>query len=340
MKSIIGICGFGYSGSGALLDFLKDYKDICVKDELEFSMVYTPDGIEDLYRAISLYPSRYWSSDSSIRRFIQLANWRKKSYDKLTNGQYSDLLASYLDRIIQTSWIGSTSVHVYQDSNVEYFFFQKLLRQLIVRWESNFGKIPFRTKPQKKMYYSSLKESEFVKISRQFITYIIESLSLTSDTIVLDQPFAANFPEKSFPFFENPKAILVTRDPRDTYILAKQHLGLTGTFIPTDNVDAFICYYKGLMDSVHIDNKQKVMIIPFEDLVYKYEETKLKIENFVGCKVLRDNIESKKFNPNISINNTQLFLKHPQYEDDVCKIEHYLSQYVYNYCCPIKIGID
>ena len=331
IKSVVGVCGFGYSGSGAVLDMLKSYSDISVLDDIEFSLVYTPDGIEDLQRNISLFPSRYWTSDSALRRFIQLTKRKKKYLDELTGGTFTSLLNEYLNKIIQIKWKGSTSVHVYQEAGVSYFLKQRFLRRLVAEYEAKIRPLQYHIWPQKEMYFSYMDNDLFIQYSKEFIMGLLNSLlNDKNETVIIDQPYAANNPEKSFPFFHNPKAIIITRDPRDTYLLAKNNLGLCGSFVPTDNVEMFINYYKGLMDSKVESMDDRVLTLKFEDLIYNFEITKNTIENFVGCKKEKI-ITSKFFDPLISINNTQLWLKYPQFHQDILEIEKSLPLYLYDF---------
>ena len=46
---IIGVCGYGYSGSGAVCDFLHEWDSCsCCPMDMEFSLLYIPHGIQDL----------------------------------------------------------------------------------------------------------------------------------------------------------------------------------------------------------------------------------------------------------------------------------------------------
>ena len=67
-----------------------------------------------------------------------------------------------------------------------------------------------------------------------------------SKPIVLDQPFEGNNPEQSFPFFYDPYAIIIDRDPRDLYLEYKYSTFVDMKFFPHSNVDEFILYYKNL----------------------------------------------------------------------------------------------
>lgn len=330
-NTVIGVCGFGYSGSGAILDLLKESNDIEVKDSIEFSFVYKPDGLEDLADSVSYRPSRYFSSDSAIRRFIQYMSRYNKIYNHFTKGNFDNILNLYLKSIIGTTWIGCTSVHIYQASSLNYIFKQYLGRRFRSKYEKIFGPLRGHAFPEQKMYYSYLQPEVFDSITRTFVEQICEAARDHKEKLlVLDQCFAANNPVKSFNYFKNPKAIIVNRDPRDVYLLSKRSLGYTGRFTPIDSVEKFVIYYKGLMESGKDLDDNRILNIQFEDLIYKYDDTKKIIKDFLGVEFSSD-LQFSKFNPNVSINNTQLWLKYRDYENDIKYIEEKLTKYLYDY---------
>ena len=323
---IVGVCGFGYSGSSALVDLLNESDIFEVRGDFEFSFTYKPDGLEDLERSITS-PSRYFSSDSAIRRFIQYTNRMTTKYNSRTNVKFSVLTDKYIDDIVSVKWIGSTSVHIYQASRFNYIFKQKYPRIFRYWWEKRFGPIPFKCPPDTIMYYSALSEEEFLTITKEYIMSIVSSLRRRRDSIiVLDQPFSADSPQRTMKYFDNPYAIIVHRDPRDVYLLAKRAVGMTAKFVPTQNVNDFIEYYKGLMNHRNIVSSENVLEVQFEDLIYDYSHTVEVISSFLGVDYFSN---QSLFKPDVSINNTQLFIKYKQYDNDIHIIEQQLSDYLY-----------
>ena len=79
------------------------------------------------------------------------------------------------------------------------------------------------------------------------------------------------------------------------------------------------------------------MRVRFEDLIYDYDKKVSEIANFLGFKD-SDHINKKsRFNPDISIKNTQLFRKN-DYKDEIKIIEEKLSNYLYDF--PYEINND
>lgn len=173
-----------------------------------------------------------------------------------------------------------------------------------------------------KTMYLSVQPENFYELSREYLNAIVNlKRKEIGKTLVLDQPFSGDNPYKSFPFFEDPYAIIVDKDPRDMYLLAKMSLGAKGSFIPSGNVDDFIVYYRAIMS--YRDRCRKdlpnVLYLHFEDLIYDSENTRNRIEDFLGIHA-SERICSC-FDKTKSINNTQLFLKYTQHEEDIRKIE-------------------
>lgn len=325
----LGICGFGFSGSGAVLDLLKEYNDVFVADKIELSFIYKPDGLNDLYHNICVSPSRYFSSDSSIRRFIQLMKRNKTVYNQLTKGQFESYLDEFLNNIIDVKWKGSTSVHAYQDKGIS-FWKQRFAKALRKRIEKKTGPLKHHRAPEIEMYYSGISGDVFMQQAITFVSNMMTAMQGESKAKIraIDQAFSANNPRASFPYFSHPKAIIVLRDPRDIYLLAKCTLGLSGSFIPTDNVVDFITYYRGLLNSSkNIADDNDILTINFEELIYNQEGGRKKIEEFLG---IEDRIIDKRyFKPEISINNTQLWLKYTNYADDIKQIENQMREYLF-----------
>ena len=325
----LGVCGYGFSGSGAVLDLLKEYSGVTVADKVELSFIYKPDGLNDLYHNICESPSRYFSSDSSIRRFIHYMNNLRKPYNKITSNQFDNILDCFLSELIEVQWKGSTSVHSYQAQGFIESLYQKIGRRIRKRVEKICGPTRKHIIPEKTMYYSGLTEDAFLHISRIFVQDLIREIQGDKECKVraIDQAFSANNPKVCFPYFENPRAIVVLRDPRDIYLLAKCSLGFSGSFIPSDDVSSFIKYYKGLLDSVRYNEDPDILTICFEDLIYNNRYAREQIESFLG--IYEKNGYMTSFKPEISINNTQLWRKEKTYIKDIQEIEKHMENYLY-----------
>ena len=190
--------------------------------------------------------------------------------------------------------------------------------------------------PEKDNYFSILPEN-FDEESRLYISQIIAAMNQPDKGIImLNQPFCGDRPERCFPYFDNPYAIVVDRDPRDLYLMYKKVSFARGHL--TDNVEDFIRFYECIRKNVSGNPDQRVLRIRFEDLVYKYDETVSQIERFLG---IRHHINPRKyFNPEISVRNTQLINRFPEEQENIRIIENRLCQYLYAFNKSVSVDLN
>ncbi len=106
---IVGVCGLGYTGSGALTDLLKEFKGISYLNEIEFTIAYMPDGLEELEWGLMLNHSRYMTSDAVLYRFERLMRslyTPQSVYRKKMGKKYLALVSSYIDDLTDVKWKG------------------------------------------------------------------------------------------------------------------------------------------------------------------------------------------------------------------------------------------
>ena len=332
MKTI-GVCGLGYTGSGAVIDLLREYEGISVKENPEFSITYTPDGIEDLEYHLVTAPTRYMSSDVAIYRFYKYVKGRNNRGSGIriaSNNQFYNLSMDYISSITQLSWKGYWGWDFNSASTLRRNFVFRILKNRITPILGKLMRRNLDLPPVRDMYLS-VNPDCFYEASRSFIRKLLDAMGLDgAETIVLNQPFAADHPTKSFRFYENPFAIVVDRDPRDIYVLMKRVTLDQGRFIPTEDVRDFVEYYKILhLGQEDTTNRSDVIQIQFEDLIYRYEDTVSQVERQLG---LSGHIHKYDyFNPDVSINNTQLFLRYPQFKKDCEFIAKELEPWLYQF---------
>lgn len=333
---MIGVCGFGYTGSGAVLDYLKQFKNLKVCDDFEFPITYRPDGLLNLERALLHFPNRFLSSDYAITRFKFLITYffNENLQSKNIKKACFDLLDSFINEIAQVKWespiISHKAANVYGDFQTPNdiklrLFLQKTLRKLKLR------KFDVR---KKEMRYFSIRPEKFLESSQVFISKLLEVICpLDEGEIrVLDQPFSADNVKESFVFFENPKVIIVDRDPRDLYLYAKEIKGGIHS-IPTNTVENFVAYYKAIRNNYDLSgpyDQSKTLLIRFEDLIYKNAKTSQIINDFLGLNP-HHKVRKSEFIPVQSKINTNLAVRFPEFEKDIKFIEKELAEWLYDF---------
>lgn len=327
---IVGVCGHGYSGSGAVVDYLKEKPDCQVCGNIELSLAYMPHGLQDLDYHVNESVSRYYSSDAAIKDFLRLHERmhiprtldRRVVRRALTNAA-EELVAE----ISQVSWVGWwLNDYARADVFVRLLRF-KIANRLRTLLEEVFGRRIGL--PIKERMYLSVQPDEFEDAARRYIANVLDGLGCSNERIVvLDQPFEANDPGKSMRYFDDSRAIVVDRDPRDLYLLCKLTLGNKAAFIPSDDPETFARYYRLVRASGGAENDSGILRVSFEDLVYEYEDTARRIDSFLGLGPTAEG-RFEHFDPAISINNTQLFVLNSGYREEVELIEKLLPEYLY-----------
>lgn len=330
---LVGVSGFGSTGSGAVMDFLREFDEVGTSNNLELSFLYDPNGVIELEERLVLNPMRFNSSDAGIKSFLKMIT----SYDleryvrkymsledfrKITNDYIEDL-------VILRSDGGLWHYDRRQVGRIEYFF-KYIIGHKYLRLFDKMNK----EQPQKFLnhcIYYTVHDERFYVATKKYTSRLISKVANTDKKIIaLDQPFPSNSPERCFQFFDMQcKAIVVNRDPRDVYLISKRNArGWEMRFTPTKSVDEFIIYYKDQMN-IKKAYSNDVLYVQFEDLIYEYEGVTTKIKRFLELKEHKS--PKKYFDPDISNVNTQMFLRYPEYMEDIKKIEKELPEYIYNF---------
>lgn len=333
MGITIGACGFSGTGSSAVCDFLKEFDENVVLDDFEFSLSYKPDGLEDLRYHLLEGSSKYTSSAAALYRFQQLCKrYGVRNFEKLSNYQFLRLSEKYREKLIQASWIGD-GAGVDSILNPKRNFASRCARKIkfmkvIRKFELMLGhEIPIY--PLHKIEYSAYPD-DFDGITKEYVMGVLNSLGRDpSKNLVLDQPFSGNNPQASFPFFDQPKAIVVDRDPRDYYLFSKEVAYFKGRrYVPVNSVENFVIYYRNMRTGMpYLCENPNILRVNFEDMVYQYEKTKKRIIEF--CQLKEYSRPRSIFEPNLSRNNTQLSLRYPEYATEIKYIETELPEYLY-----------
>lgn len=333
---IIGACGFTGTGSSAVVDYLKGFDSVCIIDKGEFILAHSPDGLEDLDYQLNKHCCKYSSSEVALKRFrLNVRNYT--AYRFAHNTEEKDrimkLTDEYIDSIVQACWIGNGSADFQLHTS-------KLSRKAFDFSRRVFIKIPYGLKKNWKHYplYKmefSMEPEGFYEKTKEYVNSILEIGGADLDKkIILDQPFSATKPELAFPYFEDPLAIVVDRDPRDLYTIVKKIYLKSWGFsqVPTDDVKQFVVFYRKMREidrNISAEDEKRILNIRFEDMIYNYEETSKIINAFCGL----DEKDKKKmiFDPKVSIKNTQVYKNYPELADDIKYIEQMLPNYLFDF---------
>lgn len=324
---VIGYCGYGYSGSGAVRDLLREYDNLQICESFEFSLPYWPDSISDLEYHLIEQPNRFFSSDVAISRFKTFVRREMRSphgwYNVSTKGKFGEITHRYINSIVQLTWTGRSMLDPFMVNQLERTIKYRIIAKMCKKFT---GLTSFADMLLDREFYFSIAPDDFLNKTKDYFNEVLESMGFdTKRTIFLDQPFPANNPVKCMRYFDSAKAIIIKKDPRDTYLLMKKK---NVKWAPISDPKSFVSYYRQLYRNDYDDTN--ILYISFEDMIYKYQATIQTIEEFCNL-TPEQHIEMHRFfNPELSSANTKLFLN-TVYNDDVSYIERELKEFLYDF---------
>ncbi len=323
------IAGYGWSGSSALVDLLKEYSSTIVFDN-EFRIIRDPYGLEDLrFHLVSEWHDV--QVDNAICDFINAM----KAYNRRSKvlcgrvirfgGGYQDTVGEdflkevyrFLKKIItfryKSDWFGK-------------YYHMNMLEYLSLKISGKFNK-----KKYKYMYFSNIDAETFDKEARVFIDRLFQNRFEENPRgmVILDQAIAPQCLIPMEHYFKGSKLVIVDRDPRDIYaelMRGKEIIGsdLAENHNPYIYVDFFNKFRENIQD---LKDNPDVLRIQFEDLILNYDKTVALVEDFLGL-YPKDHKEIHKYlNPDISKKNINIY-KNYLNENEIEVLEKELSDYL------------
>lgn len=321
-RKIISIQGRGYSGSGAVVDLMREYdsnlvlgayelentpqktqSEISKIPNLEFDILRHSGGILELGYLLPI--GNLYVNDAAIHRFIDfIDNWLIGLNGKtpISSNEFKDIVASFIDSLIlqriPMGCANSFNTHLYKKVKKENFIY--ILKEI--------------------------SQQEYYRIAKKFI-YQMFSLFDTNRTLVFDQLLADRVYDNSIfeCYLSNYRIIQVLRDPRDVYATAVKY---SVPWIPKSSSSEFICWYTHSLNKLKDNDRLK--IIRFENLVFNYDNTVREIENFLDLQPSAHTRKFDFFDPNISKKNIGLYKTLESTHNTIIgEIENELSKFCY-----------
>ena len=335
--------GYMGSGSSAITDLLDGIEGIDVsRSTFEFVFLHCPNGVFDLEDKL-LIGNNAVRSDEAIHEFEktmkQLYNkkyWWVGHYNKIIGREFWDITKAYISNIVEFM----PEYYWYYQENAKWYMFPRLVYNKMLRKISGGRCFEKKALMYEQMKVSYITEDEFYRHTQDYIYKIFDVLGKKENSIVLDQlllPF--NLFRFGKYFKKDVEVFVVDRDPRDVFIANKYYWSQNKEPVPyPTDVEEFCDFYEKLRGMEKKVENPHVHRIHFEDLIYKYKETVIYILETVGMDLGNVDMSKSKFDPNVSISNTQTFLKNETYYHEAKVIEKKLQKYVYNF--PHKIQHD
>lgn len=342
MNKLIIPTGYMGSGSSAITDLICEFNGYDADNgSFEYVFLHCPDGVFDLEDKL-LVGNNSMRSDEAIRSF------EKRMYELYSNRYW--WVANYKKRIGEDFWkytqefIESlvqykSDSYWYMQEKVDFSMFLKLALRAVVRLVTG-GKVNLK-KPleYKTMRMSFVNSDEFYKSAGKYLNNILKCMGIDNKNIILDQLLLPHNVYRAKNYFDDRmECFVVNRDPRDVFILNKYIWTRDGNPVPFPrDVNEFCRYYKRLRSVEKKYENKHVHIIQFEDLIYNYDDSVEKIMEILGLNETEHVDKKQNFDPEKSINNTQLFNKEA-YQKEAEIIERELKEYLYYF--PYKNNAD
>jgi hypothetical protein len=290
-------------------------------------MLQDPDGVSDLEYYLVENPHRL-NSGYEIKRFLKFVNNTNRSYKKIFGKQWKEISYKYAMSLVKFEFDGYWHGDLWLlNSFWKYVhLFRRGMSKILPK---NIAKPSYYNYfPWLKSYHTCISEDEFLAATRTYIDDLCSVANKSnSEYFVLDQLISPDNVERYIRYANDLKTIIVDRDPRDVYvdqILSKNHV------LPKDPIQ-FSQAYRDVRKNVSNKSTEDYMYINFEDLIYRYDESIKKVIDFVGIDESHHIKKGEVFKPEVSINNTKMWERYPEYKEACAIITEQLPDMLHRY---------
>lgn len=342
-RKLIIPTGYMGSGSSAITDLLSEFEgNSNVTGSHELVFLHCPHGIFDLEDQL-LKSNNIYRSDISLKEFKKemkaLYNskyWWAGNYKKEVSKNFMTYVEDLISTLIDFEYTGFWYMN--EKTNINNLI-PKLISLVLMKITNNRKWISMYLK-KNKIRLSYIHEEKFYKCCNEFIFKIVEDLcEKDCQNVVIDQlllPYNLDRMGKYF-YKGTAKAIVVERDPRDVFILNKYYWSQNHQQIPIPmDVLEFCRFYQAIREKENIFYSDDILRLSFEDLVYNYENSVNQLCKFLELDIKTHIHKLEKFNPKLSISNTQVFNAQPEWNDEATIIRRKLNKYCYEFPYLLK----
>lgn len=334
---IVTTTGFYGSGSSAITDLLNEMDNICVKGDYEFRIFCDPDGVSDLEYNLIQNPNRH-NSSNAIKRYKKQAMFLNggkiiKRYNKFFGKDFLQITEKYIEDISEFDYNGRWYFDTFERGKYFWFFsrvYSKMrgtIDKIVKVKEREYTLLP----NDEKCYAGTFSEEKFLAATVNYTDALMSKFNTENkEYVMLDQLVPPTNLSRYSRYYSNIIIFVIDRDPRDIYLLEK--LYWRGKVAPVYDVKTFVKWYEWIHAQHELyELPINAIRIQFEDLVYKYDETLLRVFDFLNIDESNHIKKKMFFNPEISIKNTRLWERHLEYLDEIKYIEKNLERYCYDY---------
>ena len=340
--NIITCASYYGCGSSAVTDLISEYSGVSSLGEYEFRFLHDIDGISDLEFHLTECPNRH-NSGHALKRFKRLSmfnagKWFNSRYEPFFNGQYMKLTNEYITALSYLTYKGQWFYDYFDKGTYQYYliqFINKILGVLhLKKW---------RLLSNELTYGTIIENHYFIECTQKYVHKLLECANLErSKYLMIDQLMPSSNIDRCLRYVpDDVYVFVVDRDPRDLYIMGK-YVWVNEYVMPVDDINVFckwIRFTRGCAKKQQLDSKH-IMHLKFEDMIYRYRETKDAIISMVGLSEVEHISPFTKFNPCRSVVNTQSWLKYPEERDNIAYIERELSEFLFDYSSVANCNIE
>lgn len=347
---ILTSTGYGGSGSSAGTNILEEFSSVSsFGNAFECTFLHEADGVGDLEHAIC--EGHRLKIDLAVKRFLSLANTLNQNgnYQRYFNGTFYECSKKYIESITTAQWKGSwhrafetRKISFIEKQRMQYakgLFILSYNKKHHTCYEPDGWHPSYRPVTD---CYCIERKADFYEKTQAYTQLLFSHALYKNSYLLADQLLPACDIGRYTHYFTSIKTLVIDRDPRDLYALQSAEWGVG--YIPHGSVDLFIRWYNATRAQRHKINtewKDSALFIPFENLIYTYEDSLDIIKNFTGLKTHEHIHRGKFFIPEKSVTNTQAYKRYPQLRKDIEKIEKELEAYCFHFekYPPVRAGM-
>lgn len=314
-ESIVSVQGFGYSGSGAVVDLLREYDTThvigYVDDEGSVaSKNIKCDEVDVLRLAGGLFEVEKYLGSNNVFQNDALLHRVVAQFD------HSDLYRN--------------------NPAIRYYYYEYMSQICEVLTDSpssqEYNSYLNHRGANDILFLKDMTIDEYRSLCRRFINSIfavIKHSSKEKSFLVLDQ-LTNDFEfdvQRYLDYIPNLKIIMVYRDPRDVYTFAKK---ADVAWIPHKTVDMFIKWYRIVTKYFDAKEQNLYHVVQFENLVCDYDRIVAGIENYIGLQKSAHTKKGTCLDVSHSEKNLGIWRQFSMWDKDYIMIHQQLGFLCYN----------
>ncbi len=335
---IISSTGYGSSGSTAITDLISEYSSAqsCKYTGYELKFFHNPRGVFNLYNNLVLnyIPSARFYAIKEYKKFCRegATGGTSMNYEKFFHNTFLKTTDEYLVKLCGEDYItGYSSKKV----NALQQMFRRVANKVYKIWQDTFTKKEYGvTYPglhlfmeKEKSFLPLVDEHTFTEYTKQYFGELFTAFADNHEFANVHELIPIQMIDECAKYFEDICIIRIDRDPRDIYLNRKYRA--SSPFL--DDVETFCKHARWLRTLTREASITRVLSLQFEDLVYHYDDTVRKIEDFCGLRA-EDHINMRtRFIPELAVNNCNLKEKYPEEEENIKIIEKELGDLLYDF---------